>query len=97
MGMHENIAASQIEPHDAQLLHLIEQAMDFDKGQFAREEFLAVVGIGVAMAAMEVAAIGQLELRLDHALARGGLLMDSLAEGSILNGGDGSFVMHGAL
>ena len=49
------------------------------------------------MAAMEVAAIGQLELRLDHAVARGGLLMDSLAEGSVLNRGDGSFVMHGAL
>ncbi len=67
LGMHENIATGQIKPYNANLLHLIEQAMDFVERQLAREKFLAVVGIGVAMAAMEVAAIGQLELRLDHA------------------------------
>jgi hypothetical protein len=70
--------------------------MDFVEGQLAREEFLAVVGIGVAMTATEVAAIGQFELRLDYGLVGSGLLVDSLAKGSILDGWDGSLVKHGA-
>src|SRR5512140_1859850 len=94
LRVHENIATRQIEPCDAQLLHLIEQAMDFTEGQLARKEFPAVIRICVAMAAMEVAAIGQFELRLDHALLRGGLFMDSLAERPILNRRNGSLVRH---
>ena len=70
--------------------------MNFDEGQLARKEFLAVVRIGVAMAAMEVAAIGEFELRFDHALLRGGLRMDTLAKGAILDGRNGSRVRHDA-
>ena len=96
MGMHENIAACEIEPHDAQLLHVIEQAMDFFERQFARKEVLAVVGVGVAMAAMEVATIGQLQLGLDHGSGGRSLRVNSLAECTILNGWDGSLVRHDA-
>ncbi len=59
--------------------------MDVVEGQFAGEKLLAVVGIGVAMAAMAVASISQFELRLDHSLVGSGLLVDSSAERSILD------------
>ena len=50
--MHEDVATGEIEPHHTHVAHLAEEAVNLRYAQFAWEELLAVVGIGVAMAAV---------------------------------------------
>lgn len=63
--VHEDVATGQIQPYDAEILHLFKYAVNFVQGQLAGEKLRAVVGIGVAMPATKIATVRQLELRLD--------------------------------
>ena len=83
VAVEEGLAAREGELYTACLVEFVENPDDLREGQLAGKVGAVVIWIGVAMAAVQVAAIGEFELRFDDPAVRGGLLMDVQAEHAV--------------
>src|SRR3989442_8682267 len=82
--------AGEIQEQDFQVGHLVNDPFDFCESQLSRKELPLVIGVGITMDAMEIAAIGDLHLRLDYPLTLPVASVESQAEVFVFDGPNGS-------
>ncbi|THJ18274.1 MAG: hypothetical protein CAF42_008130 [Nitrospira sp. CG24B] len=85
--MLKHFASRQVQPENSEFGHVIDQSGNLGEGQLFSDPVLVVVGIGIAVAAMEVASVRQFELRVGDVMGIRGVGMYASAELAVSHSG----------